>query len=303
MGSTTTPYDASIVNQPNFMSPPIVDGLQTPFNDMGNSRYDLNSGADTIDTGLQAGYMDLSNLPGSESAMNTQNLPPGSLMGARLFGVNAIASAGAVGIVTTATFATPFLHHVAHKSAEMLGKNGFGQVYYKVVDHKKSADVGAALPREAEIPRDLSPPFVAVNRSTSSTGSWGETVKDTAPDVRATVVPTPTGSSDIEVNKKNTRKNPFRTARSAKQRIPVEVSPGSPDHVLRAIAVSTFCGQQEGDLSFREGDILDILERTNHGKDWWLGRKGSTVGTFLSDMVQILNTVIAKYSLDGKEED
>jgi hypothetical protein len=347
IGSTTTPYDLSMINQPNFISPPIVDGLQTPFNDMGNAGYDLNSGADAINTGLQAGGMDLSNLLGSESAMNTQNLPSGSLMGAQPFGANAIASAGAVGIVTTATHATPLLHHAIHKGAEMLGKKGLDHVYYKAVDHKKPADVGAALPRRAKTPRYLSPQFVAVDRSTLS---WGETVNDTAPDVCATVVPTPSGSSDIQVNEmntrknpfrttrsakqkipveaapgspdvratvaptptgssnipvneKNTRKNPFRTARSTKQRIPVEVSPGSPNDVLRAIAVSSFCGQQEGELSFKEGDIVDILERTDHGMDWWLGRKGSTVGTFLSDMVQILDTTIAKYSFDSKEED
>jgi hypothetical protein len=347
MGYTSVPYDPSMVAQPNIVAPPTIDGLQTPFNDMTISGYDPSLGADTMGTGLQTGDTDPFNIFGPDPVMSGQYPPPGNLMGYQPFGVNAIASAGAAGVVTTATHATPLLHHAAHKGAEMIGKKGIGKAYYKIVDHEKPADGGTALPGEVATPKYQSPQFVGVDRSATSLGNWGETatcakpadsgatlageaatarylsaqlvgenrsalsfndlgdnMSNTPLDLHSTVVPTPIASSDVQIHEKNTSKNPFRiAARSANRRVPAKGPPGSPDSVLHAIAVSTFYGQEDGDLSFREGDTIDILERTNHGKDWWLGRKGSTVGTFLSDTVQILDTAIAKYSFDSRGED
>lgn len=48
----------------------------------------------------------------------------------------------------------------------------------------------------------------------------------------------------------------------------------------QAIALYTFDADQEGDLGFRKGDIITILQRTQKSEDWWTGRIGDRVGIF-----------------------
>jgi hypothetical protein len=48
----------------------------------------------------------------------------------------------------------------------------------------------------------------------------------------------------------------------------------------QAIAKFTFDGEQPGDLSFKKGEIITILKRTNNATDWWTGRVGSKEGIF-----------------------
>lgn len=38
--------------------------------------------------------------------------------------------------------------------------------------------------------------------------------------------------------------------------------------------------QQEGDLSIRKDDRIEVLERTQDTMDWWKGRIGDRVGMF-----------------------
>lgn len=51
-----------------------------------------------------------------------------------------------------------------------------------------------------------------------------------------------------------------------------------------ARALYDFTGEQAGDLSFREGDIITIVEKSNSQDDWWTGsigaRKGMVIGFF-----------------------
>jgi lipid-binding SYLF domain-containing protein len=48
----------------------------------------------------------------------------------------------------------------------------------------------------------------------------------------------------------------------------------------QAVAKFTFEGEQAGDLSFRKGDIITILKRTQNETDWWTGRVGGKEGIF-----------------------
>jgi lipid-binding SYLF domain-containing protein len=48
----------------------------------------------------------------------------------------------------------------------------------------------------------------------------------------------------------------------------------------QAIAKFTFDGEQDGDLSFKKGDIITIVKRTDSENDWWTGRIGDREGIF-----------------------
>jgi lipid-binding SYLF domain-containing protein len=48
----------------------------------------------------------------------------------------------------------------------------------------------------------------------------------------------------------------------------------------QAIAKFTFDGEQAGDLSFKKGEIITIVKRTDNASDWWTGRVGDKEGIF-----------------------
>jgi len=54
----------------------------------------------------------------------------------------------------------------------------------------------------------------------------------------------------------------------------------------QAIAKFTFEGEQEGDLSFKKGEIITIVKKTENATDWWTGRIGAREGIFPSNYVE-----------------
>lgn len=56
----------------------------------------------------------------------------------------------------------------------------------------------------------------------------------------------------------------------------------------KAVALFTFEGQQGGDLSFRKGDIITIVKRSESRDDWWTGRKSGSEGIFPANYVEIV---------------
>ncbi|KAI8881922.1 DUF500-domain-containing protein [Backusella circina FSU 941] len=54
-----------------------------------------------------------------------------------------------------------------------------------------------------------------------------------------------------------------------------------------ARALYTFEGQQQGDLSFQEGDIITIVEKSNSQDDWWTGKINGRQGIFPANYVQL----------------
>ncbi|KAI8370307.1 hypothetical protein BD560DRAFT_397059 [Blakeslea trispora] len=55
----------------------------------------------------------------------------------------------------------------------------------------------------------------------------------------------------------------------------------------RARALYAFEGQQPGDLSFREGDVITIVQKTESQDDWWTGKLNGKQGIFPANYVQI----------------
>jgi len=48
----------------------------------------------------------------------------------------------------------------------------------------------------------------------------------------------------------------------------------------------TFDADQPGDLSFKKGDIITIIKKTNNETDWWTGRIGLREGVFPSNYIE-----------------
>jgi len=53
------------------------------------------------------------------------------------------------------------------------------------------------------------------------------------------------------------------------------------------LAVSGTDGQAEGDLSFRAGDKIELIERTESAEDWWTGRLDGRTGIFPGNYTQV----------------
>lgn len=55
-------------------------------------------------------------------------------------------------------------------------------------------------------------------------------------------------------------------------------------HKSCVIALYDFTGESAGDLSFRAGDRIEIVTRTENTDDWWTGRVGGRTGLFPSKL-------------------
>ncbi|KAI9273533.1 hypothetical protein EDC94DRAFT_510779 [Helicostylum pulchrum] len=54
-----------------------------------------------------------------------------------------------------------------------------------------------------------------------------------------------------------------------------------------AKALYAFDGQQQGDLSFQEGDVITIVQKTDSQDDWWTGKVNGQQGIFPANYVQL----------------
>ncbi|KAI7882371.1 DUF500-domain-containing protein [Lichtheimia hyalospora FSU 10163] len=54
-----------------------------------------------------------------------------------------------------------------------------------------------------------------------------------------------------------------------------------------ARALYDFTGEQDGDLSFREGEVITIVEKSDSQDDWWTGIAGGKQGIFPANYVQL----------------
>jgi hypothetical protein len=46
------------------------------------------------------------------------------------------------------------------------------------------------------------------------------------------------------------------------------------------VALYDFAAQADGDLDFKVGDRIEVVERTNSAEDWWTGRLDGRTGVF-----------------------
>ncbi|KAI9488339.1 hypothetical protein BDB00DRAFT_888659 [Zychaea mexicana] len=70
-------------------------------------------------------------------------------------------------------------------------------------------------------------------------------------------------------------------------RAPPPPPPSRKPHEPTARALYDFNGEQGGDLSFREGDIITITEKSGSQDDWWTGTVGGRKGIFPANYVQL----------------
>ena len=46
------------------------------------------------------------------------------------------------------------------------------------------------------------------------------------------------------------------------------------------VALYDFSAQADGDLDFKVGDRIEVIERTDSAEDWWTGRVDGRTGVF-----------------------
>lgn len=64
---------------------------------------------------------------------------------------------------------------------------------------------------------------------------------------------------------------------------PTTVLPVASGHVT---AMFDFIGKEENDLSFKKGDVIEVLEKGDGPNDWWVGRVNGIVGEFPGNYVK-----------------
>lgn len=57
---------------------------------------------------------------------------------------------------------------------------------------------------------------------------------------------------------------------------------------LYAEALYDFQGQNQGDLSFREGDQIQVVKKTDSTDDWWEGKLNGVKGSFPANYCKII---------------
>ncbi|KAI9199591.1 uncharacterized protein BJ171DRAFT_518015 [Polychytrium aggregatum] len=63
--------------------------------------------------------------------------------------------------------------------------------------------------------------------------------------------------------------------------------PARPQGRITATALYDFQGERDGDLSFRKGDLIVVLKKTESQDDWWTGRHNGTEGVFPANYVAL----------------
>lgn len=56
----------------------------------------------------------------------------------------------------------------------------------------------------------------------------------------------------------------------------------------KAIALYSFAGQEDGDLPFKKGDVITIIQKSDSTDDWWTGRIGNVEGIFPANYVELV---------------
>ncbi|CAO3657331.1 unnamed protein product [Mucor hiemalis] len=100
---------------------------------------------------------------------------------------------------------------------------------------------------------------------------------------------TPTTNNNYQQQSSNTyqpQSNNFASQAAFKRAPPPPPASKKPlDPTARALYA--FDGQQQGDLSFQEGDIITIVQKTDSQDDWWTGKLRGQQGIFPANYVQL----------------
>ncbi|KAI9512302.1 BAR-domain-containing protein [Russula earlei] len=80
----------------------------------------------------------------------------------------------------------------------------------------------------------------------------------------------------------------FSAVAAAAKRAPPPPPPlkPKPAPVNYVVALYDFAAQADGDLDFKVGDRIEVIERTDSAEDWWTGRLDGRTGVFPGNYVQ-----------------
>ncbi|KAF0269967.1 hypothetical protein FOG51_03557 [Hanseniaspora uvarum] len=59
-------------------------------------------------------------------------------------------------------------------------------------------------------------------------------------------------------------------------------------NIPQARALFTFEGEEDGDLGFNKGDIINIIKKSDSTNDWWTGEKNGNEGIFPANYVELI---------------
>jgi len=67
---------------------------------------------------------------------------------------------------------------------------------------------------------------------------------------------------------------------------PLKPKPKVEPPVQYVVALYDFDAQADGDLDFKAGDRIEVVERTASAEDWWTGKLNGRQGVFPGNYVQ-----------------
>ncbi|KAJ1918098.1 BAR adaptor protein Hob1 [Mycoemilia scoparia] len=121
------------------------------------------------------------------------------------------------------------------------------------------------------------PPYEAVVPGRGSTPNFGGYGSDHKSPIPQNVATPPAAHAHTN------RPPPVAATASVPQPPPPPPQPQAPQYV---IALYDYDAQAEGDLTFKENDRIEIVNRTNNNNDWWTGKLNGTVGIFPANYVR-----------------
>lgn len=71
--------------------------------------------------------------------------------------------------------------------------------------------------------------------------------------------------------------------------------------VKRVVAIFPFAAQREGDLSFKTGDIIDVVTEGEGSDDWWVGRLGGMEGQFPGKWISNGDEAVTVLTRDNRQ--
>ena len=79
---------------------------------------------------------------------------------------------------------------------------------------------------------------------------------------------------------------PIRQSQKPPQLAP-KPGPPLPPKSKVAIALYDFTGERSTDLSFKQGDLITIISKTDNTDDWWKGSLQNKIGDFPANYVEL----------------
>lgn len=120
--------------------------------------------------------------------------------------------------------------------------------------------------------RKASSALISRNGSSTTLGARAMRIPSNTSMPTAEEPPPPSYSYEVKEKKKPPPPPPKRLA----------------SHILYAEALYDFQGQSQGDLSFREGDQIQVVKKTDSTDDWWEGKLNGVKGSFPANYCKII---------------